>query len=125
MIEINGETYSGYLQIPDYYTASGVRGGESESLFGVVSVLRIPGAGKIFTLTAKREGNSILGYFTRSQVSALRDIADSGNQVTLNYHGRLHTVMIPLSGINVEMVQSRTDPDEDALFVGTVTLMTI
>ena len=122
MISVDGVEYSPYLLVPDYYQSAGAIGADSRSLFGMVTALRI-GAGKTFTLTAKREAGKIYGYFTRAQVELLAAIRDAGRAVVFDYHGRVHTVVIPLTGLDVTLVQNRTDPGESEKYTGTVTLV--
>ncbi|SDP69778.1 hypothetical protein [Desulforhopalus singaporensis] len=122
MITINGAEFSKYLQVPDWLTSPGSAGSEHVTLGGSLIVQRFSGDyPKEITLTAKLEGNKLFGYFTTEQVEYLRLIADSGEPVPFEYHGRQMNIVIPLDGINLVAQGNRSDPPSGHPHYGTVT----
>lgn len=125
MISLNGIELDQYLQVPDWYTASGTLGSDrGPTLGGRLVSQRLGGTFKKITLTARLDGSRLLGHFKRHHVESLRAIADQGDPVEFIYHNNpAKFVNIPLDGIDLVMVGDRTDPPVNHPYVGTVTLL--
>lgn len=124
MITLGPITLDPNLQVPDWFTAISVAGSERPTLGGRLVVQRLERGPRQITLAAVLEGNKLYGKFTRAQIEAIRDMAESGELQQLNVHGRLATVVVPLAALDaVVPVRKLSDPGEDALYVGTIPLM--
>lgn len=125
MISLNGIELDPYLQVPDWYTASGAMGSDRGPTLGgrLVSQRLVGVSFKRITLTAKLDGTRVLGHFKRQQVQSIRAMADLGNPVEFIYHDNVATVTVAIDGLDVVMIGDRTDPTVDHPYVGTITLL--
>lgn len=124
MISLNGMELDQYLQVPDLYTDAGALGNERLTLGGSLVVQRLVSSSVAqLTLTAVRDGNGLYGRFLRSQVQAIRALADTGTAVPFIYNGFTCSVVVALDGVNLEMIGHRTDPPADHPYIGTVLLL--
>jgi hypothetical protein len=123
-IELGGMALDGNLIAPDFVSASRASGSERLSLGRTLVIQRSPeGAGRLITLTARLDGNRLIGRFTRAQVEQIRAWRDAGTVLAFDYHGYTADVVVRMDGVQVEAVGDRTDPPAGHPYTGTVTLM--
>lgn len=123
MISLAGHTLCEYLQIPDWYSSPWGAGSARPTLGGRLVVQRGQAATRRITLTARQDGRQIRGYYTRTDVEFLRGLAESGETVELVYHSHTAQVVVSLDGFAPEMVDTRSNPRPEDLYVGTIALM--
>lgn len=75
--------------------------------------------GRILTLVAFRDNDSVYGYFTQAQVDAIGVLFAAGAAVTMTHHRGTFNMLI--TAVDVESLVGVADPAVDAVYVGTVT----
>jgi hypothetical protein len=69
------------------------------------------------------DGSRLRGWFTWDQVEQLMLWRDAGTSLTLTYDTEIRSVVVPLTGVNIEpVVQHSKTPAADAICAGTLTL---
>ncbi len=112
------------LIAPDFLQAAAAAGSERLTLGREVIIQRSPiGAGREITLTARLDGNRLIGRFTRAQIEAITAWRDAGTVLPFVYHAYTADVVVRMGGVAVEAVGDRTDPPAGHPFTGTITLM--
>lgn len=95
-----------------------------KTLGGRPVVQSIPvAAGRELLLEAYRGGESIRGYFTGSQFSALAALRDAAQAVTLVHH--LGTFRVRILSLQLETVSGVSDPDGSTIYIGTITMIEV
>jgi hypothetical protein len=123
-IELGGVVLDSNLIAPDFVSAARSSGSERLTLGRQVIIQRSPaGGGRLITLTARLDGNRLIGRFSRAQVEQIRAWRDAGTVLNFDYHGYTADVVVRMDGVQVEAVGDRTDPPAGHPYTGTVTLM--
>ena len=124
MISLNGMVLDSNLQVPDLDSSPRALGNERMTMGGRTYAQRLVSLSMGgLTLTAVRDGNSLFGRFSRSQVQAIRSLADTGEVVPFVFNGLSINVVVAVDGVQLEMIGHRTDPPADHPYVGTVLLL--
>ncbi|MCB2218053.1 MAG: hypothetical protein KQH59_18480 [Desulfobulbaceae bacterium] len=123
-ITLGGLPLDSNLIAPDFVSASRASGSERLTLGRQLVIQRSPeGAGRLITLTARLDGNRLIGKFSRAQVEQIRAWRDAGTVLAFDYHGSTADVVVQMGGVQVEAVGDRTDPPAGHPYTGTITLM--
>ena len=70
-------------------------------------------------------GGGISGYFTRTQVLALKEYERTQSQVTFTYESRTMTIVIKSNGIDVKPIIRRPNQATTDWYTGTVTMIEV
>lgn len=104
-----------------YYNQPGVPGSEASTLMGRTVVNRLAGNTTDIVLEAIEEDNIRKGYFLKAELDDLAAYRDSGETITLNYHGTSITAVVRTDGINVEKVLWQSEFDATEKWIGSIT----
>ena len=124
-VSLGGVTLDDNLRLDGDLTGAALAASARPTMGGVCVQTMPVMAGRVLTLTATREGNSMRGSFTRAQLQALGALRDAGSPVTLQHHLGTWQVWIPPDGIQAESVFDHADPDAGEWYSGTVTLIAV
>ncbi|MBU1418330.1 MAG: hypothetical protein KKI15_07575 [Proteobacteria bacterium] len=80
--------------------------------------------GRSLSLVATKEGNTLKGKILRSQLMAIKSLAAGGQPVTLVHHLGTFSVLI-ISTEDVIPVFDKADPQADAPYTGTITMIEV
>jgi hypothetical protein len=113
------------LRLDGVFTQPALAGSARPTLGGIcIQSVAITG-GKVLQLVATRDGNSVKGLFTGTQLAGLAALRDAGAPVALVHHLGTFQVWIPPDGISVEQVFDFANPAATDWYVGTLTLITV
>ena len=106
---------------PDRFSAPGAAGSEGLTLGLRPIINRLPGAGaKVMTLQAELNGKKLSGYFLWSQYKQMAQWRDEGTKIEINYNDEIFKGFIPLTGLSLQLVFKKVNPQEYAKCYGTV-----
>lgn len=126
MISLNGVILSGdFLWINRYSEASSILSlRRTISGTAVIQQAQLTGGINItFGSVAIASGYS--GWFTKTQIDAIKVLESSGEIVTFIYEDFQFKVIVMPESINVEPLIPRPNSDANDIFVGTVSLITV
>ncbi len=94
---------------PNRGLGAGAAGSERVTLGNRLVVQRLTGsAGREIILEARLDGSHLKGWWLWSQVGQLELWRDLGTTLTLNYDGEIRRGVVPLDGIDIAPVFSRS-----------------
>lgn len=82
--------------------------------------------GDQLSLVASMNGNSLTGYFTGAQISAIAVLRDAGSPVALSHYAWSGMVIVPKNALDqLEQVDDVSDPDDTTWYTGQIPLITL
>lgn len=111
---IGGRTMSDDLHWSDEFVAAGrwAQRRKTCGAGGTSHVTTMASAEKpVMTISARYENGGLLGYWTRDDLDFLAGLEVSGAQVSMNYEGRLFTVVVAPGGL-AGVVPRKPRPNE-------------
>ena len=100
--------------------------GSARATFGGITVqtMAMP-VGKQLQLVATISGNSLYGAFEHQQLIQVAAIRDAGAPVLLSHPLFTGMVWLPPDAISVEQVFDHVNPQNDAWYTGSITMITV
>lgn len=81
--------------------------------------------GTTVTISAIANGNKAEGHFTKTQRDMFVVLEGSGEVVTLNYHGELIEVIVPIGGVDLFLFKGFVDVETDNWYTGNISFLTV
>jgi len=122
-ITLGGVSLNDHVSWRGRFNQSIVSGNERVTLGGKVIPQRGPAGTAEIVLEAIEEDDIRKGYFTQAQLTSLEAFRQSGETISLNYHGETINVKIKIDGFAVEKTLWQSTFTANERYIGTITLM--
>ncbi len=123
MISIAWVVLSDGLTLPDEFENNGIVLSDRPTLGGGAVIQYAANNITRFSLTARRDGDALLGYFTRLQVQQLRVLRDLMQPVRFVHH--LGSWDVKILEIKVEPSKDVSEPKAGHLYIGTISMIEV
>jgi len=123
---LNGVTLNEGLVWEGEFDSAVISQSVSYTILGNVVVQNMPlPTNKEIRIVAKGDGSFFMGSFTRSQVTAFKDLERSGSAIIFDYEGSLFNVVIKAGGVQMSPILAGTNQNSSDLYTGTLILIEV
>lgn len=126
MISLNGKTLSDDLLWTNRYSEPSAILSMKRTISGTAIIQKAQFSGGITIIIGSVSiASGYSGWWTKTQIEAIKILELSGDQVAFKYEGQSFQVIVVPGSIKVDPLISRPNSEDDDVFVGAISLITI